>query len=623
MAAAFIQGMQGEDPLYLKTAATAKHFAAHSGPEALRHGFDAQVTSQDLMDSYLPQFELAVKEGKVESVMCAYNAVNGVPACANSMLLESTLRRDWGFQGYVVSDCWAISDIYAGHQFAANPQEASALALRAGTDLACGPEYAELGAALEQGLVAEAEIDRALTRLLRVRLRLFNGANPYRDIPYSVVDSPRHRELALEAARKSIVLLKNENQTLPLPKSTRSLAVIGPNADSIEALLGNYNGYPTSPITPLAALRDRVQTVYYAKGSDLADGMPALEQFPFPLDGRYYASHDFSGDDTPVLERAGEIVNFEWWQGCPGELDRGHFGITWTGSFIAPETGTYYLGAEAQNSFDLFLDGERIAGTYHLTERGLDYRAVQFEEGRSYAIRLDFRSFKNDASIRLLWSKPGSKDLDDAVDAATNADAAILFHGLSPRLENEDLDRTDLELPAMQQQLLERVVETGKPVVLVLLSGSALAVNWAKEHVPAIVQAWYPGQAGGTAIADVLFGDYNPSGRLPVTFYRSAADLPALEDYSMANRTYRFFNGEVLYPFGHGLSYTTFQESPPAAGKDGVTITVTNTGNRAGEHTVQLYANAPDRALTAFGKVAVAPGESKSVTLAPYHRTNQ
>ncbi len=625
MAAAFIRGMQGEDPMYLKTAATAKHFAVHSGPELLRHSFDARVSEQDLRASYLPQFELAVREGRAESVMCAYNAVNGVPACASSDLLDTRLRKEWGFQGYVVSDCWAITDIQQGHGYAKTPEEAAAAALRAGTDLACGPEYANLLAAVEQGLVAESEIDRALARLLRVRLRLFDESNPYRNISMEVLDSPKHQELALEAARKSIVLLKNEAGALPLAKTVHTLAVIGPNADDRSMLLGNYSGYPSSAVTPLAALRDRVPVVHYAKGSGLTDGVPALETFPFPLAGRYYASHEFSDDDPPEVEIASEIVDFDWWTGSPG--------ARWSGRFVAPESGTFYLGAEGQNAFELYIDGRLIATTYHITERGLGYAPVELLAGQEYEIQLDFHAFQNDASIRLLWSKPEAGRLEEAVEAARHADAVVMFLGLSPRLEGEEMevsapgfaggDRTELTLPAMQQRLLEAVVATGKPVVLVLMSGSALAVNWAQEHVPAILQAWYPGQAAGTAIADVLFGDYNPSGRLPITFYRSAEDLPPFDDYNMAGRTYRYFEGTPLYPFGHGLSYTTFEQSAPVFEGNQVRVTVTNTGGRAGEQVVAVYSKGSPRELIAFGKAMLKPGESKTVTLVQYHRSNE
>lgn len=390
-------------------------------------------------------------------------------------------------------------------------------------------------------------------------------------------------------------------------------------------LLGNYNGYPNRAVTPLTALRERVPSLHYAKGSGFTDGVPALDTFPFPLAGRYYAKHEFGDDDVPELEVASEIVDFDWWAGLPG--------ARWTGRFTAPESGTFYLGAEGQNAFKLYLDDKLIATTYHITERGLAYAPVELLAGQDYEIRLDFHAFQNDASIRLLWSKPEAGRMEEAVEAARNADAVVMFLGLSPRLEGEQMevsapgfaggDRTDLELPAMQQQLLEAVTATGRPVVLVLMSGGPLAVNWAQQHVPAILQAWYPGQAAGTAIADVLFGDYNPSGRLPLTFYRSAADLPPFDDYSMAGRTYRYFTGTPLYAFGHDLSYTTFVQSDPVFEGGRVRVSVTNTGTEAGEHVIAVYSQTLPREIIAFGKVALAPGESKTVTLVQYHRNNE
>ena len=568
LAAAFIRGMQGDDPLYLKTAVTAKHFAVHSGPESLRHDFDAIVSAEDLRDSYLPQFKMAVEAG-VASVMCAYNRVNGEPACASETLLASTLRRDWGFQGYVVSDCWALSDIQAPTRSAA-----VARALQAGTDLACGPEYQDhLYTTVQNKLVDEADIDRALLRLLQVRFRL--GLIDGVENPYSKIRTfEPNRALALEAAQKSIVLLKNDGQTLPLSKRLRRIAVIGPNADDEPVLLGNYNGYPDRAITPLAGIREKFAgEVRYAQGSGLAEGVPVLVTVPLIL-------------QWDSLHRRG------------------------TGKLIAPATGLYSLGAEAQGEFELFIDDERITGGFDVTERGSHYVTIPLEQGRHYAIRV---ALEGDASIRLVWSVPNPNRLQEAVATAEWADAVVLCLGLSPRLEGEEMDinvpgfaggdRTDIALPAEQQRLLESVLALGKPTVLVLINGSA--VTWGDLDVPAVVEAWYPGQEGGTAIADVLFGDTNPGGRLPVTFYRSVADLPDFRDYSMANRTYRYFKGDVLYPFGYGLSFTTFSYSNDKPGE----VTLTNTGSRTGDEVVQFY----DEHLVGFQRVTLAPMESKQI----------
>jgi len=524
LAVQFIRGMQGDDPKYLKTVATVKHFAVHSGPEPERHQFDAVVSERDLRESYLPHFETGIRDGGAYSLMCAYNRVDGKAACGSDMLLQAILRSEWGFRGYVVSDCGAIDDIYARHKVVQTAPEAAALAVKTGTDLECGRVYANLVDAAKQGLITEQQIDTAVTRLLlaRFRLGMFDSPDSVRwaRIPYAVLDQPAHRALARQVARESIVLLKNEGGLLPLRKNLRTIAVIGPNADQARMLLGNYNGDPTDPVTPLRGVREAVAPgtrVLYARGADLADGFPMTD----------------SGPRVPAETLAAEAVN-----------------------------------------------------------------------------------------------------------AARQADAVVLFLGLTARMEGEEMplqiegfrggDRTRIDLPASQQRLLERVCAVGKPTVLVLLNGSALAVNWAQEHVLAIVEAWYPGQAAGSAIADVLFGDYNPGGRLPVTFYRSVDDLPSFDDYHMAGRTYRFFGGSPLYPFGHGLSYTTFayknlRTSAPTLRSDGaitVRVDVTNTGARTGDEVVQLYVQhlgsaveRPNKDLRGYRRITLNAGETRTVEL--------
>jgi len=509
----FVKGLQGNDPRYFKVIATPKHYAVHSGPEPERHGFDAKAYERDLRETYLPAFRATIVEGKADSVMCAYNRTNEEPCCANKRLMTDILRGEWGFNGYVVSDCGAISDIWKGHKFAKTEAEASALAVRAGTDLTCGGEYASLIQALKQGLITEAEIDTALKRLMTARFRLgmFDPPEmvPYARIPFSQNDTPEHRQLALQSARESIVLLKNANATLPLRKDLKSIAVIGPNADAPEVLWGKYNGRPSRLITPLAGIKNAVSAdtkIVYAAGSTLAGGSPQAD-----------------------------------------------------------------------------------------------------------------------------------KMIEEAVKAARESDASVLVLGLSSKLEGEEMkvdvpgfhggDRTDLSLPQSQEALLKAVVATGKPVVVVLLSGSAIAVNWANDHAPAILQAWYPGGEGGTAIADVLFGDYNPAGRLPVTFYKSVDQLPPFTDYSMQGRTYRYFKGEPLYPFGYGLSYTRFAysnlrvNSVKAREPVKATVDVTNTGEREGDEVVQLYLTdvaasvpVPIRTLVGFERISLRPREKRSVT---------
>jgi beta-glucosidase len=684
MAVALIKGLEGDDPKYLKTVATAKHYAVHSGPETLRHTMDAVVDETDLRDSYLPQFEAAVKEGGALSVMCAYNRVAGLPACANPRLLKDILRTQWGFSGYVVSDCGAVGDIYLSHKTAPTAAEGVALALKAGTDLNCGTEYENLLPAVRQGLAAETDLDRALRRLFLARFRLGMFDPPdmvkYAQIPYSVNDSAAHRALALETARKSIVLLKNENGTLPLGKNLKTIAVIGPNADNLDVLLGNYNGDPTEPVTPLAGIRRKLGAstrVLYARGSDVAEHLPAFAVIPssvlFTSDGsnrqsglnaEYYASANFDGaqhrareltaptsgkligaipkDSKPLFTRVDRQVDFHWWDGAPGvpsgpAMNDDDFGVRWTG-YLAPQvSGVYQLGAIGLNAFELYLDGKLLVDFNYFHELAYRYAEVKLEAGKLYPIRLDYHEYLNDASIQLVWSPPATNLRQEALDAARQADAVVLVMGLSPRLEGEEMkvpvegfqggDRIQLGLPRVQQELMEAVAVLGKPTVLVLLNGSAIAVNWAHDHVPAIVEAWYPGQAGGDALADVLFGDYNPGGRLPVTFYKSAEQLPPFADYAMKGRTYRFFKGEPLYPFGYGLSYTTFSygnlKIPQQVGTGDevpVSVEVHNTGSRAGEEVVELYvshrdglAHEPIRSLKAFRCVPLRAGETRTV----------
>ncbi len=674
MAVAFIKGLQGDDPKYLKTIATAKHYAVHSGPESLRHVFDAVVSEQDLRQTYLPHFEAAVKEGGAQSVMCAYNRVDGEPACSNTRLLDTILRQEWGFNGYVVSDCGAIGDIYLHHKVAPTAEEGVSRAVKAGTDLNCGTEYMHLLPAVRQGLISEAEINQSARRLLlaRFKLGMFDPPSmvPYAQIPLSANDSPAHRELALDAARKSIVLLKNENHALPLSKSLKTIAVIGPDADDVGVLLGNYNGIPTAPVTPLQGIRDKVgpgTRVIYARGSDLAANLPNLEVIPSSalftsdapdaphgLKGEYFNVSNFDGKlhqlreltdpDTgvyvgtipsnpqPLFTRTDPQVDFRWWDGAPRpDMNDDDFGVRWTGFLVPPVSGTYQLGGLGANAYELYLDGKEIVTFNHNHEGAYRSAPVELQAGRRYQIRFDYHEYVNAAAIQLLWARPGATRDTDAIAAAKQADAIVLVLGLSPRLEGEEMpvevegfkggDRIQIGLPHVQAELMQRIASLGKPCVLVLLNGSALAVNWAREHIPAIVELWYPGQAGGTALADVLFGDYNPGGRLPITFYKSVDQLPPFTDYSMKNRTYRFFEGEPLFPFGYGLSYTTFAYrnlSMPKQAKAGepvkVSAEVENTGKIAGEEVVQLYVRAPKvRSLEGFRRIALQPGERKTV----------
>ena len=676
MAVAFIKGMQGDDPKYLKTVATAKHYAVHSGPEPLRHTFNAMPSEQDLFETYLPQFEAAIREGGADSVMCAYNSVDGLPACANPRLLEDILRKQWGFQGYVVSDCDAVRDIYSTHKLVPDAAEAVARAMKSGTDLDCGVTYENARQAVRSGLLSETDVDRALRRLLTARFRLGMFDPPemvrWAQIPYSANDSPAHRALALETARKSIVLLRNEHHALPLSKSLKTIAVIGPNADDASVIYGNYNGFPSEPVTPLEGIRRKLPgaRVLYARGSDIAENIPSLQPIPGSelftsngpdrqpgLTGAYFNSANFDGvahrprelttpnsgrsvgevprNLQPLFTRMDPQIDFNWWDGSPRQdLNDDDFGVRWTGFLSAPVSGTYQLGARGLNAFELYLDGKLIVRANRTSGLNYVYAPVALEAGKLYAIRLDYHQYLGDASIQLAWAKPEKNLEQEALEAARQAGAVILVLGLSPRLEGEEMriqipgfsggDRVDLGLPAVQKTLLEKVAALGKPTVMVLLNGSALAVDWAHDHIPAILEAWYPGQSGGTALADVLFGDYNPAGRLPVTVYKSADQLPPFTDYSMKGRTYRYFQAEPLFPFGYGLSYTTFRyrnlrlpKEVTAGGSAMVSAEVENTGRIAGEEVVELYVQGvqpgPIRSLKGFQRVALRPKERKTV----------
>lgn len=654
---AFIKGLQGDDDNYLKLVATPKHFAVHSGPESKRHFFDAQVSQREMRETYLPHFEACIREGRAYSVMGAYNRVNGEACCASPTLLQEILRDEWGFEGYVVSDCWAIIDIYAHHKLVATPEEAAALAVKNGCDLNCGSTYPRLVGSVEQGLIDEATIDRAVGRLFTARFKLgmFDPPEqvPYAQIPYEVVNCPAHQALALEAARESVVLLKNDGGLLPLSREIGSLAVIGPNADFVEVLLGNYHGSPANPVTPLAGIRKKLSPsarLYHAQGSPLAAGVWPLEVIPanclYPadsaahehgLDAAYYDNSHFGGE--PVLRRIDSHVDANWRGLSPltGQWGDG-FSVRWTGYLRAPAGGPCRIGVNGFNAYRLYLDDKLVIEYEDIHDHHVTTRDVELEPGRFYRLRLDYSSRGVDSRAQLLWAWPGVDYQAEALAAAEKADVIVAVMGLSPLLEREELsvdvdgfldgDRTAIGLPAPQEELLKQLHTLGKPIVLLLLNGSSLAATWAAEHIPAIVEAWYPGEAGGDAIADVLFGDYNPAGRLPVTFYESVDDLPPFEEYRMDGRTYRYFRGASLFPFGHGLSYTTFQydnlrlDRATAGAGDRVNISadVTNTGGRAGDEVVQLYvrqATAPERLvkeLKGFQRIRLLPGECRTVT---------
>ncbi|WP_448662950.1 glycoside hydrolase family 3 C-terminal domain-containing protein [Sphingomonas sp. CJ20] len=651
---AFIQGLQGPDPKYPKVIATPKHFAVHSGPEAGRDGFDVDPSPQDLEATYLPAFRLAVTEGQARSVMCAYNSIHGTPVCALPSLMIDRLRTDWGFKGFTVSDCDAVSNIHAFHHYRLDGASAAAAAIRGGNDLNCGTAYAALPQAVARGLVTEAEIDTALTRALSARYALgtlFGGDSPWNRIAPSAVGTPEHRALALEAARKAIVLLKNDADRLPLKAGSR-IAVIGADADDLNVLEANYHGTAVDPVTPLAGIRRQfgAANVVYAQGSVLADGAPVvLPETALAADGRPGLKAEyFAGrvGGTPVATRQDARIDFNYTRVAPlPQLDARNFGVRWSGEIVPPGAGTYTLAIDipacwkdctAHDSVRLWIDGKP------LHDGVLGKGRVEFEltsDGNRHAIRLELDHKGQDEGIRLLWLPPAEPLLTQAVTAARNSDVVVAVLGLSPDLEGEALqvsvpgfvggDRTDIALPLAQQRLLRALRDTGKPVVLVLTSGSAVAVDPAMAD--AILAAWYPGEAGGTAIAETLAGLNNPSGRLPVTFYKAVSDLPAFIDYGMKERTYRYFTGTPLWGFGHGLSYTSFGYNRASTSASTTTAPVTvsvevaNTGKRAGEEVVQAYLVPPaakgvgfttpvlQRELVGFRRLALKPGKRATV----------
>jgi beta-glucosidase len=651
MGVAFVRGMQGDDPRYYRVSATAKHYAVHSGPEPGRHSDDVKATLHDMEDTYLPAFRALVTEGKVESVMCAYNRVNGQPACANDFLLKDRLRDAWGFKGHLVSDCDAVADIERGHHYTRTLAEAAAVSMKLGVDNDCteygrlpGPtsDYDRYREAMQQGLLPESVVDQSLRRLFTVRMRLglFDPPSmvPYNAIPDSVLNSDAHRALALKLARETMVLLKNDG-VLPLNRAAvKRIAVVGPLADQVDVLLGNYHGTPLHPVTALDGIRAEFPQaeIRFEPGTDFlrqaepvptaalstVDGQPGLT-------GQYWANADFSG--APAVTRVDAKVAFD--RNAPAAIPGAETVSTrWTGFLTAPQDATYKIGLQGRGA-KLWVDDRLISDTG--TPSGATLIEMPLRKGERHTVRIEQSAGR--FPPRFVWNEVHANALERAVAVARDADVVIAVAGISSALEGEEMpvnipgfkggDRTSLDMPADEEKLLEAVKATGKPLILVLMNGSALAVNWADANANAILEAWYSGQEGGTAIAQTLSGANNPSGRLPVTFYKSVDQLPAFGDYSMANRTYRYFRGTPLYPFGYGLSYTRFSYSAPTVSRRtlkagerlGVDVTVRNDGKVAGDEVAQLYLSFPQapgmplRALRGFSRVSLAPGESRRV----------
>jgi beta-glucosidase len=668
MGVAFVTGMQGNDPHYLKVVSTPKHYAVHSGPEPERHTFDAKVSEDDLVDTYLAAFRATVVEGKADSIMCVYNAVNGAPGCASADLLQKRLREQWGFQGYVVSDCGAVNDIHRNHKYTSTLGEAAVAAVKAGTDLTCGTEYRTLVDEAKAGRITEAEIDRSLERLFvaRFRLGMFDPAErvPYSKIAIGENDSSAHRQMAREAERKAIVLLKNKGGILPLSASTRKIAVIGPSADDPVGLLGNYNGISSKQVTPLEGIERQFSgaQVRYALGATYTAStlalVPATLLTPPEGKGRgvlaeYFDNPDLQGE--PKLRRSEPRAYFDMGMEDPTVVAAvGHeeYSVRWTATLTPPATGEYELAVRTgmwnrTAKARLLLDGKELTfgggpstqmtsnQTAPAARRGTARARLQLEGGRKYSLSLEYQQPGSGGTLQLGWIPPASVALAEAEKLVKESDVAIVCVGLSSELEGEEMrgvnipgflggDRTSLDLPEPQENLVKAAIATGKPVVVVLTSGSAISANYAAEHASAVLAAWYGGEEAGTAIADTLAGVNNPAGRLPVTFYKGVDQLPPFTDYAMKGRTYRYFKGEPLYGFGFGLSYSTFEYSGLSAKRTPkgaeVHAMVKNASTRDGDEVVQLYVaggageTAPVRTLRGFQRIHLRAGESREVS---------
>jgi beta-glucosidase len=647
---AFVKGLQGDDPRYLKVVATPKHYAVHSGPEAGRHRDNVNPSAKDLEETYLPAFRATVMESDAQSVMCAYNAIDGVPACANKKLLQENLREKWGFKGFVVSDCAAVFDIYfkGSHGFTATPEEGIKAAFDSGMDLICGDanEADHISSAVKKGLVSEAQIDTALVRLFTARMRL--GQFDPRTMVFPKItpndnDTEANRQLNRSVAEKSLVLLKNKDGFLPFKSSVRNIAVVGPNADSEGALVGNYNGSPSHPVTVLKGMRTRFgeANIRYAQGTGLLDPV----QSPVPddmlctdekcrkkgLTAEYFADKNYTA--KPLSKRVDANATISW----KNEVASG--AVRWSGFVKAPETGTYSMRYLADGGYRIWINDKLVIDAWNV-----DWRPViasgnlDMVAGQTYRLKIEAFQRGEQGNEQLVWSLPSNPGIESAVAAAKSADAIVFVGGITAQVEGEEMpvpmpgftggDRTDISLPHAQRELLKRLYATGKPVVIVLMNGSALVVNEEDAAATAMVEAWYPGGQGGEAVASMLAGDFSPAGRLPVTFYKSLEQLPAFNDYSMANRTYRYHKDEVLYPFGYGLSYSQFhygdaKVSPKqwqASGQVSVTLDVTNTGNMDADEVVQLYASrkdiagSPIRTLVGFQRIHLPKGKTQKVT---------
>jgi len=665
MAVAFVTGMQGDDPRYYLAISTPKHFSVHSGPEPSRHRDDVAVSKHDELDTYLPAFRAAVTEGKAGSVMCAYNSINGIPACANQFLLQDQLRDKWSFQGYVVSDCDAVTNVSRDHHYVKTLPEAAAIVVQRGMDNECNSyqknaddhDYRQYYDAVKQGFLKESEMDRSLVRLFaaRIRLGMFDPPDmvPYSKIDEKQLDSAEHRALAHKIAKESIVLLKNDG-TLPIAKQSKRILVVGPLAEQTKVLLGNYNGHPSRSVSILDGIYAEFgkDNVTYKPGTTYlehrtnpvpAAAFRAAGQSGLHVTYKFAPEPAADGKQPEAISMEGGIAQIADADHLPELKDKPKgklIAIEWTGKINVGESGYYYIGIESQGTGSVFLDGKYVAGTPGWDATAERLGRIYFDAGKPVDLKVSYEPPENGKMHgELVWIKPETQRLAQAVEAAKDVDVVVAVVGITSELEGEEMpveepgfkggDRTSIDLPKPEQELVEALSTAGKPLVLVLTNGSALAINKESKLANAVLDAFYPGEEGGAAVAETLSGSNNPAGRLPITFYSSLDQLPPFSDYAMKGRTYRYFTGKPLFPFGFGLSYTTFKYSglklSASAVKAGdplfAEVSITNTGKRAGDEVAELYlkfppvGGAPLLALRGFERIYLAPGETRKVVL--------
>ena len=651
-----VLGMQGNNDKYFKTHACAKHYAVHSGPEPLRHSMNVEPSNRDLWETYLPAFKALVKKGNVREVMCAYQRYDGKPCCASDRLLIDILRNKWGYDGIVLTDCDAINNFFnrGQHETHKDGLSASVDAVLNGTDLECGKVFMSLAEGLNKGLIKESDLDQHLRKTLtgRFELGMFDPAEmlPWAKIPASNISCEEHDQLATQAARESMVLLHNSG-VLPLSKSIKTLAVLGPNADDVELLNGNYGGTPTKEHqhSLLEGIKNAVPgaKIIYQKACELNDEYTTVHHLQDFNGGKGVYVEFWNSETSPFHDKAIAPVK----AGYYNELNFSTFGawgfaegvsndnicVRISGNYKATFTGDMKYTLMSDNGYTLIVNGDTIEVAkgggprrgFGFGRRGVDYKSFPVEQGKDYDVVIEYCRGKGQfAMLRGDICERKLADFTDLAKEVSAADAIIIIGGISARMEGEGGDKQDIELPKVQQMLVQAMHKTGRPVIFVNCSGSAIAFGSVEGQYDALLQAWYPGQGGAKALADVIFGDYNPGGKLPVTFYRSNNDLPDFLDYSMKNRTYRYFTGEPQYAFGYGLSYTTFSVDKGVMKRDKkkpntftVSVPVTNTGSREGTETVQVYVKrlgdpgAPIKALKGFQKLSLKPGETKTAVI--------